>query len=76
MCQAAGQEGPLHECSVYGSKEAGKKLQVMLAMGADALEKLTGTREMDGSALIEYFEPLMGYLEEQNKGRSCGWSAE
>lgn len=79
MCAAAGHDGPLHECSVYGSKEAGAKLQAMLAMGAsqpwpDALEKLTGTREMDGSALIEYFGPLMGYLEKQNEGRTCGWS--
>ncbi|MCA9704865.1 MAG: M2 family metallopeptidase [Myxococcales bacterium] len=81
MCEAAGHTGPLHECSVYGSKEAGKKLQAMLAMGAskpwpDALEVLTGTREMDGSALIEYFDPLMKYLEEQNAGRTCGWSKQ
>ncbi|MEL6741901.1 MAG: M2 family metallopeptidase, partial [Planctomycetota bacterium] len=41
----------------------------------DALEKLTGTREMDGAAVLEYFAPLMGYLEEQNKGRTCGWDA-
>jgi peptidyl-dipeptidase A len=78
MCEAAGHEGPLHTCSIYNNKEAGKKLQDMLAMGAskpwpDALEKLTGTRQMDGSALIEYFKPLMSYLEEQNKGRTCGW---
>jgi peptidyl-dipeptidase A len=81
MCQAAGFDGPLHECSVYNSKEAGAKLMAMLAMGAskpwpDALEKLTGTREMDGSALLEYFAPLKGYLDEQNAGRTCGWSAE
>ncbi len=79
MCDAAGHEGPLHTCSVYGSKEAGTKLAAMLAMGAskpwpDALEKLTGTREMDGSAVIEYFGPLMKYLEEQNQGRACGWT--
>ena len=78
MCQAAGHEGPLHTCSIYGSKEAGKKLQAMLALGAskpwpDALEKITGTREMDASALIEYFGPLQKYLEEQNAGRKCGW---
>jgi peptidyl-dipeptidase A len=29
---------------------------------------------MDGSALIEYFQPLMGYLKEQNAGKSCGWT--
>ena len=79
MCDAAGHEGPLHTCSVYGSKEAGEKLAAMLAMGSskpwpDALEKLTGTREMDGAAVLEYFQPLMGYLETQNEGRTCGWN--
>ena len=78
MCEAAGQKGPLHECSIYGSKEAGAKLKAMLAMGAskpwpDALEALTGTREMDAAALMEYFGPLMAYLDEQNKDRKCGW---
>ena len=78
MCDAAGHDGPLHTCSVYGSKEAGTKLAAMLAMGAskpwpDALEALTGTREMDAAALLEYFGPLEGYLKKENKGRSCGW---
>jgi peptidyl-dipeptidase A len=78
LCEAAGHEGPLHTCSIYGSKEAGKKLQAMLEMGAskpwpDALEVVTGTRQMDAGPLIEYFQPLMAYLEEQNKGRTCGW---
>jgi len=78
LCEAAGHEGPLHECSVYGSKEAGAKLAAMLEAGAsapwqDTLEKLTGTREMDATAIIDYFAPLMGYLKEQNEGRSCGW---
>jgi peptidyl-dipeptidase A len=79
MCDASGHEGPLHTCSVYGSKEAGTKLAAMLAMGSsqpwpDALEKLTGTREMDAAAVLEYFEPLMGYLKTQNEGRTCGWN--
>ena len=78
MCDAAGHEGPLHECSIFGSKEAGAKLKAMLALGASkpwpvAMEALTGQREMDGSALIEYFGPLKGYLDEQNKDRKCGW---
>jgi len=68
----------LHECSFYGSKEAGAKLNAMLAAGAsepwqNTLEKLTGTQEMDASAIIDYFQPLMGYLREQNAGRQCGW---
>jgi peptidyl-dipeptidase A len=78
LCEAAGHQGPLHECSVYGSKEAGEKFYAMLQAGQsepwqNTLEKLTGTREMDASAIIEYFQPLMGYLREQNKGRTCGW---
>jgi peptidyl-dipeptidase A len=39
----------------------------------ETLEKLTGTQQMDATAIIDYFEPLMGYLAEQNEGRSCGW---
>jgi peptidyl-dipeptidase A len=78
LCDAAGHEGPLHTCSIYGSKEAGAKLRAMLEMGAskpwpDALEAIAGTRKMDAGPLLEYFEPLQGYLAEQNQGRKCGW---
>jgi peptidyl-dipeptidase A len=78
MCDLAGHKGALHTCSIYGSKEAGAKLKAMLAMGSskpwpDAMEALTGTREMDAAALMEYFAPLKEYLDDQNKGRTCGW---
>jgi peptidyl-dipeptidase A len=78
LCDAAGYEGPLHECSVYGNAEAGRRFREMLAMGQsqpwqDTLEKLTGTRTMDASAITEYFAPLLSWLEEQNEGRQCGW---
>jgi peptidyl-dipeptidase A len=78
MCQAAGQKGPLHQCSFYGSKEAGQKLWKMLSLGAskpwpDALEVMTGQRQMDGSALLEYFQPLQAWLRQQNQGKQCGW---
>ena len=77
-CDAVGFEGPLHRCSVYGNQEVGEKFNAMLEMGAskpwpDALEAFTGSREMDGSAILEYFEPLQSYLEEQNEDRTCGW---
>lgn len=26
LCQAAGHKGPLHQCDIYQSKEAGKRL--------------------------------------------------
>ncbi len=78
MCELAGHTGPLHTCSIYESKAAGDKLKAMLALGSskpwpDALEVLTGTRKMDAGALMEYFAPLRKHLEEQNKGRTCGW---
>ncbi|KUJ81604.1 peptidyl-dipeptidase [Microbulbifer flavimaris] len=78
LCEAAGEEGPLHRCSIYNNDAAGEKLRNMLAMGAskpwpDAMEAITGQRELDASAIIDYFQPLMGYLEEQNQGRQCGW---
>lgn len=77
-CDQAGFEGPLHRCSVYGNKEVGEKFNAMMEMGAskpwpDALEAFTGVREMDGSAILEYFDPVMTYLQEENKDRTCGW---
>jgi len=78
LCEAAGNEGPLYNCSIYNNKEAGNRLIAMLEMGAskpwpDALEKITGTRQLDASAIIDYFAPLMVWLEAQNEGQTCGW---
>src|SRR5260370_1734772 len=78
LCKAAGHRGPLHQCSIYGSKEAGQKLKAMLQMGAskpwpDALEVLTGQREMDATALTEYFAPLHQWLKKQNACQKCLW---
>jgi peptidyl-dipeptidase A len=79
MCRAAGQKGPLHQCSIYGNKEAGARLQAMLAMGAskpwpEALAALTGEKQIDASALLEYFTPLRAWLEKQNASARCGWN--
>jgi peptidyl-dipeptidase A len=80
LCDAAGFDGPLHECSFYGNKEAGAKLQAMLDKGASqpwqaTLKELTGGGQMDGSAVLEYFAPLQEWLEQQNEGQTCGWQA-
>jgi len=79
LCAAAGFKGPLHECSIFGNQEAGRRFQAMLAAGQsepwqDTLQKLTGKREMDATAIIDYFQPLMGWLAEQNRGQTCGWN--
>ncbi len=78
LCAAAGIEGPLHRCSVYGSREAGARLAAMLEMGAskpwpEALERIAGTREMDATAILDYFAPLSIWLDQQNEDRACGW---
>jgi peptidyl-dipeptidase A len=78
LCRESGYQGPLHGCTFYGSKEAGAKFNKMLAMGQskpwpDALEVLTGERQTDAGALLEYFAPLKQWLDEQNKGRKVGW---
>jgi peptidyl-dipeptidase A len=78
LCEAAGHQGPLHTCSIYGNKAAGEKMKAMLAMGAskpwpEALQAMTGTRQMDATPMLEYFQPLRSYLQQQNKGQSCGW---
>ena len=78
LCDIAGNEGPVHRCSIYNSKEAGAKLNTMLEMGSsrpwqEALEVVTGKPEMDATAILAYFAPLQAYLDEQNKGAQCGW---
>jgi Angiotensin-converting enzyme len=50
----------------------------MLEMGQskpwpDALYALTGERQMDATAILEYFAPLKAWLDEQNKGQKMGF---
>jgi peptidyl-dipeptidase A len=78
LCRAAGATGPLYRCSYFASKEAGRRLNAMLALGAsrtwpDALARLTGQREMDATALLDYFQPLRVWLARQNQGAPVGW---
>lgn len=77
-CDISGWKGPLHRCSFYGNKDVGTRLNAMLEMGAskpwpDALQAFTGTREMSGKPMLEYFAPLMKWLKAQNKGAKKGW---
>jgi peptidyl-dipeptidase A len=77
-CPAAGSGTPLHRCSIYDNKEAGRRLNNMLAMGVsrpwqDAMFELTGQRNLDATAILDYFAPLQKWLDEQNKGKPVGW---
>ncbi|MEW5850197.1 MAG: M2 family metallopeptidase [Myxococcota bacterium] len=78
LCKLSGHKGALHTCSIYGNKEAGKRMKAMLSMGSskpwpEALFALTGEKKMDATAMIDYFAPLRKWLEQQNKGKACGW---
>ena len=79
MCRASGYTGPLNRCSFYGSKAAGDKLHAMLALGQskpwpEALKAMTGDDRADASAIIEYFQPLIDWLKQQNQGEKTGWT--
>lgn len=87
-CQLAGQYVPgdaektLNNCDIYQSVEAGNKIKEMLSLGSskqwpDAMEILTGEREMSADAILEYFKPLNDWLVEENKrlGAHVGWTA-
>jgi peptidyl-dipeptidase A len=78
LCKAAGFTGPLDQCSIYESSAAGQKLRAMLALGAskpwqDAMEALSGERQGDAGAILEYFAPLRAWLKDQIKDEKCGW---
>jgi peptidyl-dipeptidase A len=78
LSKIAGCTLPLNRCSIYESQEAGKRLSAMLSMGQsrpwqDALETLTGSRQMDATAILDYFAPLDNWLDEQLKGKAVGW---
>jgi peptidyl-dipeptidase A len=78
LAQIAGCRESLNRCSIYDNKEAGRRLNAMLAMGEsrpwpEALAALTGQRAMDATAIRDYFAPLQAWLDEQNEGKPMGW---
>jgi peptidyl-dipeptidase A len=80
LCTEAGYKGPLHRCTFYDNKQAGKKFNAMLETGMskpwpEALKTLTGESTIDAKALMEYFAPLKKWLDEQNAaaGAKPGW---
>ncbi|XP_021364008.1 angiotensin-converting enzyme-like [Mizuhopecten yessoensis] len=79
LCDVAGHKGPLYLCDIYNSTAAGDKLRELLSLGSskswpDALEIMTGQRNMDARAFIEYFQPLTDWLKIQNKNKRSGWT--
>jgi len=78
LAQIAGCKEPLNRCSVFQNQEAGRRLNAMLEMGTskpwqEALFALTGQKQMDATAIRDYFAPLQKWLDEQNRGKPVGW---
>ncbi|XP_076153977.1 angiotensin-converting enzyme [Alosa pseudoharengus] len=80
LCEAAGHTGPLHKCDIYRSKEAGAILEKVLRSGSskpwpEVLQEALATNKMDANSLIKYFQPIITWLEQQNKasGETLGW---
>jgi peptidyl-dipeptidase A len=71
---------PPQSCNYANRREVGDFLKGIMEKGATAdwrkvLREATG-EDLSTRAMMEYFKPLMGWLEEQNKGRAIGWSGQ
>jgi peptidyl-dipeptidase A len=67
---------PRH-CTYAGNREVGAFLTGMMRKGATqdwrtVLREATG-EELSTQAMVEYYQPLMKWLERQNRGRRIGW---
>jgi peptidyl-dipeptidase A len=64
-----------HDTDYFGHHEVGDFLRRLMAPGAsrpwrETLKETTGS-ELDGKAMVEYFEPLYQWLKHQNKERKA-----
>jgi peptidyl-dipeptidase A len=68
---------PANACNYHGNRAVGKFLADILKLGATrdwrkVLRQSIG-EDISAKAMLEYYAPLMKYLEEQNRGREVGW---
>uniref|UniRef100_A0A4W4GRH0 Angiotensin-converting enzyme n=2 Tax=Electrophorus electricus TaxID=8005 RepID=A0A4W4GRH0_ELEEL len=80
LCEAAGHTGPLHNCDIYQSRNAGQLLGDVMKLGfskpwPEAMMMITGQPNMSVQPLMEYFQPLTHWLEKENQrnGDILGW---
>ncbi len=71
---------PPQSCNYAGNKQVGTFLYNILKKGATedwrkVLKDATG-EGLSTRAMVDYFKPLMTWLEEQNKGRQIGWGED
>ena len=68
---------PPQRCSYAGNKEIGKFLRGIMEKGGTedwrkVLREATG-ENLSTRAMVEYYQPLLAWLQEQNRGREIGW---
>ena len=68
---------PPQRCNYANSKAVGDFLRDIMKKGGTedwrkVLREATG-EDLSTRAMVEYFKPLMAWLQEQNKGRQIGW---
>ncbi|MBI3765632.1 MAG: M2 family metallopeptidase, partial [Ignavibacteriales bacterium] len=66
-----------HNCNYYGNKEVGKWLWDLLKLGAtrnwrEVIKEKTG-EEISPRGMLEYFQPVMEYLQKENNGHDTSW---
>ncbi|CDW53617.1 angiotensin converting enzyme [Trichuris trichiura] len=80
MCNLSGHVGALHLCNLRGNKRVGEKLAEMLRLGSSvhwskALKMVASREAISVQPLLDYFKPLLEFLNETNNNKSnCyGW---
>jgi peptidyl-dipeptidase A len=68
---------PPQACDYAGNAEVGVFLRGIMEKGATAdwrkvLREATG-EDFSTRAMLDYYAPLLKWLEEQNRGRTIGW---
>lgn len=68
---------PPQNCNYANNREVGKFLRGIMEEGGTedwrkVLREATG-EDLSTRAMVEYFKPLMTWLEKQNQGREIGW---
>ena len=66
--------GALYDANYRDALENDRPGKVIFFEGARiTLEALTGEKQLDATAIADYFAPLKAWLDMQNAGRKSGW---
>lgn len=73
-------EADPHDCNYYNREDVGEFIRAIMRPGAtrdwrEVLREHTGN-DLTAEPMLQYFQPLMAYLQEQNQGRDCTWPGE